>query len=58
MCVAMGKYYTLKTNQHVINEWLYVARGRQFVMQKVAVSVVVERKKKLVQFALIFHFLF
>ncbi len=26
--VVMGNYYTLKTNQHAINEWLFVARGR------------------------------
>jgi hypothetical protein len=51
--VAVGKYYTLKPNQHVINEQLYVANGKQSMVQQVVVDVVVERKKKLVQFALI-----
>ncbi len=43
--VAMGNYYTLKMNQHVINEWLFVARGRQSMVQQMVVSVVVESEK-------------
>jgi len=43
--VAMGDIYFLKTNQHVINEKLYVQRGGDFVLQQVAKGVVVEQKK-------------
>jgi len=42
----------------VINEKLYVQRGKDTVWQHVAKGVVVEREKKLVYFALIFHILF
>ncbi len=52
----MGDIYFLKTNQHVINEKLYVQRGGDFVLQQVAKGIMVEQKK-LVQFALIFHLL-
>jgi hypothetical protein len=55
--VVVGKYYTLKPHQHVINEQLYLAKGRQFMVQQVATNVMVERGKKLVQFALISYLL-
>jgi hypothetical protein len=31
--VVMGDIYFLKTNQHMINEKLYVQRGRDFVLR-------------------------
>ncbi len=56
--VVMGDIYFLKTNQHTINEKLYVQRGRNFVLQQVVEGVVVEQKKKLVHlhsFFIYFH---
>jgi hypothetical protein len=36
------EYYLLKTNQHVFNECLYVSKGRDYVVQHVIVSIVVD----------------
>jgi len=53
--VAMGEYYFLKKNQHVFNENLYVSKGKDYVVQQVVARIVVEGKKKIVHFVLIFH---
>jgi hypothetical protein len=50
MGVVVEDFYLLKTNQHVINEKLYVQRGNDIVWQQIGERVVT-RKKKLVQFA-------
>ncbi len=43
--VAMGDIYFLKTNQHMMNEKLYVRRSRDYVLRQVAKWIVVEQKK-------------
>jgi hypothetical protein len=53
--VAMGEYYFLKTNEHVFNESLYVSKGKDYVVQRVVVRIMVERKKKIVHFVFIFR---
>jgi hypothetical protein len=53
--VAMGEYYFLKKIQHVFNEILYVSKGKDYVVQQVVARIVVEGKKKIVHFVLIFH---
>jgi len=53
--VAMGAYYFSKTNQRVFNESLYVSKGKDYVVQRVVVRIMVERKKKIVHFVFIFH---
>ncbi len=40
----MGDIYFLKTNQHMINEKLYVQRGKNYVLRQVVEGVVVEQK--------------
>jgi hypothetical protein len=42
---TIGKYYFLKTNQHVFNECLYVLMGMDYVMQEVTRSVVIKKFK-------------
>jgi hypothetical protein len=42
--VVMGDIYFLKTNQHMINEKLYVQRGKNYVLRQVVEGVVVEQK--------------
>jgi hypothetical protein len=49
------EHYFWKTKKHVFNECLYVSRGRDFMVQKVVTCIVIERKKKLIKFAFIFH---
>ncbi len=43
--VVMGDIYFLKTNQHVINEKLYVQRGKNYVLKQIVEGVVMEQKK-------------
>ncbi len=58
-CVVTWEYYFLKTKQCVFNEHLYVFRGKDFVVQFWGNNNSFGRKKKkLVQFAFIFHFVF
>ncbi len=45
--VAMGEYYFSKTNQHVLNESLYVSKGMDYVVQQVLARIMVEGKKRL-----------
>ncbi len=47
----------LPFENYVINEKLYVQRGKDIVWQQIGERVVTERKKNLVQFALVFHLL-
>jgi hypothetical protein len=42
----MGDIYFLKTNQHVINEKIYVQKNKNYVLRRVVEGVVVEPKKK------------
>jgi hypothetical protein len=46
--VVVGDFYFLKINHHVINEKLYVQRGKDIIWQQVAEGVMMENKKKLV----------
>jgi hypothetical protein len=56
--VRKGDFYFLSTNQHVKNKKIYFARdGWATVLQQLARGVVQERRKKLVQFRLLFHLL-
>jgi hypothetical protein len=56
--VRKGEFYFLSTNQYVKNEKIYFARGGGVtVLQQLATGVVQERRKKLVQFRLLFHLL-
>jgi hypothetical protein len=41
----MGDIYFLKTNQHVINEKLYVQISKNYLLRRVVEGVVVEQKK-------------
>ncbi len=41
------EYYSLKTKQCVFNEHLYVFKGKNFVVQRVITSLLVEREKNL-----------
>ncbi len=43
--------------KHVKNEISYACKGREFVLQKVVNGVVGEKRKKLIQFAILFHLL-
>ncbi len=55
--VKVGEHYFLKSNAHVANEKLYFAKGSKIVVQQVTHGVVqfFDKRKKIVQFALIFH---
>ena len=53
--VKKGNFYFLSTNVHVKNERIYFSRGGDTVLQQVAQGVVQERKRKEVQFRLLFH---
>jgi hypothetical protein len=56
--VVMGDIYFLKTNQHMINEKLYVQKGKNYVLWQVVEGVVVEQKKNyynLHSFSIYFH---
>jgi len=44
-CVAIGEFFFLKMNQHVINEKLYVKKGKDFVWEQVVEGVLVEGKR-------------
>ncbi len=46
--VIVKDFYFLKTNHHVINEKLYVQRGKDTIWRHVAKGVMMEKKKKLV----------
>jgi phosphoglycerol transferase MdoB-like AlkP superfamily enzyme len=45
MGVVVGDLYFLKTNQHVINEKLYVQRGKDIIWQQIAKGIGVKRTK-------------
>jgi hypothetical protein len=45
MGVVVEDFYLLKTNQCVINEKLYVQRGKDIVWKQIGEMVVMERKK-------------
>jgi len=49
----------LKSNAHVANEKLYFAKGSKTVLQQVTHGAIqfFDKRKKIVQFALIFHLL-
>jgi hypothetical protein len=52
--VVVGDLYFLKTNKHVINEKLYVQRGRDTIWQQIAKGIGVERTKKMFLFSIYF----
>ncbi len=54
----MGNIYFLKTNQHVINEKLYVQKGKKIVLWQVVEGVVVEWEKKTSAIYIYFPFTF
>jgi hypothetical protein len=56
--VKVGEHY-LKSNAHVVNEKLYFAKGLESMLQQITHSTAwfLDKKKKIMQFALIFHFL-
>jgi hypothetical protein len=56
--VKMGDHYFLRTNSHVANEKLNFSKGSKTMLQQITHGAIqVDKKKKIVQFALIFHLL-
>jgi hypothetical protein len=57
--VKVGEHYFLKSNAHVFNEKLYFVKGLELMLQQIIHSVVqfFDKRKKIMQFALIFHLL-
>jgi hypothetical protein len=55
--VKKGEHYFLATNQHVKNEKRYFARVGETIAVQFAHGAVKERKRKLVQFRLLFWIL-
>jgi hypothetical protein len=56
--VKAKECYFLKTIANVANEKLYFAKGPKIVLQQVVEGVTwVDRKKKIMQVALLFHLL-
>jgi hypothetical protein len=46
--VIVRDFYFLKTNHYVINEKLYVQRGKDIIWRQGAEGVMMEKKKKLI----------
>jgi len=42
--MATREYYFLKTSQHVLNEHLYVLKGKDFMVQQLVVDIMVIKK--------------
>jgi hypothetical protein len=42
--VATREYYFLKTSQHVLNEHFYVLKGKDFMVQKLVLDIMVIKK--------------
>ncbi len=56
--IKVREHYFLKTNAHVANEKLYFVKGLETMLQQVVEGVKLkDMKKKIVQFALLFHLL-
>jgi hypothetical protein len=56
--VKMGDHYFLTTNFHVANEELHFPKGSKTMLQQITHGAIqVDKKKKIVQFDLIFHLL-
>jgi len=56
--VKVGEHYFLKTTVDVANEKLYFGKGPKIMLQEVVEGVTwVDRKKKIMQLALLFHLL-
>jgi hypothetical protein len=57
--VRVGEHYFLKSNARVLNEKLYFAKGSEILLWQVTHGAVqiFDKRKKIVQFALIFHLL-
>ncbi len=57
--VKVGEHYFLKSIAHVVNEKLYFTKGSKTMLQQVTHGAIesLDKKKKIVQFALIFHLL-
>jgi hypothetical protein len=56
--VKMGDHYFLKTNFHVPNKELYFSKSFKTLLQQIIhCAIQVDKKKKIVQFVLIFHLL-
>jgi hypothetical protein len=57
--VKVGGHYYLKPNAHVPNEKLYFAKGLKTMLQHVIHGAIqfFDKRKKIVQFPLIFHLL-
>jgi hypothetical protein len=53
----VGEHYFLKSNVHVANEMFYFAKVLKTMLQHVIHGAIqfYDKKKKIVQFALIFH---
>ncbi len=55
----MREHYFFKYNAHVVNEKLYLAKSFETMLQQITHGAIqfLNKRKKLVQFALIFHLL-
>jgi hypothetical protein len=49
-----NEYYYLGNNQHVKNKRIFYVKGGDSIVQKLAIVVVQERKRKMVQFKIVF----
>ena len=52
-----GEYYYLGQDQYIKNEQIFYARASETILDKVAASVTQERKRNMVQFCTMLHFL-
>ncbi len=55
--VKKGDWYYYKVCMHAKNQKLFAFHGHEFIVIQVAHGVVKENAKKLVQFAIVLHFL-
>jgi hypothetical protein len=55
--VKKGDHYFLTNNQHIRNECVFFARQTTSVIQQLIQGQLVEKKKKLVQFKVLFWLL-
>jgi hypothetical protein len=57
--VKVGEHYFLKSNAHVVNEKLYFAMCSKTMLYQIihGAAQFLDKKKKIMQFALIFHLL-
>jgi hypothetical protein len=55
--VVVGRYFICPTNSHVKNEKFFVAKGLDMVVAQLEDGGKAERKKKYIQFVVIWHLL-